>query len=312
MTLYLYVPIQSDMQQNISLVVLAAGMGSRYGGLKQLDALGPSGETILEYSIYDAIRAGFNKVVFVIRDYFEDDFREKVAVKFAHLIEVIYVHQEINPAMPSIDDLPERKKPWGTSHAVLVCKDVINEPFAVINADDYYGQSCFQMLGDFLREDVSEQKYAMVGYILENTLSEQGHVNRGICQADDHGNLVAVEEILKIHRLNGDISYGENKDSRLPSDAVVSMNFWGFHQSVFEHLTAGFEAFVRANKDDPKAEYFIPIIVDDLIKGGEVCVKVLTSLDRWYGVTYKEDADTVKKAFSSFADQGKYPRSLWA
>lgn len=299
------------MKQNISLVVLAAGMGSRYGGLKQLDALGPQGETILEYSIYDAIEAGFDKVVFVIRDFFEDEFREKVGNKFSDRIQVEYVQQAVNPTLDGIPDLPKREKPWGTSQAVLVCKDVIKEPFAVINADDYYGQSCFQLLGDFLRTKVSPERYAMVGYVLENTLSEQGHVNRGVCQTDSSGHLIGVEEILKIHKHDGKICYGAQHEGSLPADAIVSMNFWGFHQDIFRHLEAGFREFVLDNIVDPKAEYFIPLIIDDLIRGGEITVEVLTSHDRWYGVTYQEDATLVRNAFASFSQEGKYPQRLW-
>lgn len=299
------------MNKDISLLVLAAGMGSRYGGLKQLDALGPHGETILEYSIYDAVEAGFSKVVFVIRDHFERDFRDKIGDRFTDKIQVEYVHQHVNPVIEGMSDLPIREKPWGTSQAVLVAKDVINEPFAVINADDYYGQQCFHMLGDFLRNDVSPDTYAMVGYTLINTLSEKGHVNRGVCSTDKDGNLASVEEILKIHWQGDTIVYGSNADQSLASDAIVSMNFWGFHQTIFAELERGFRAFVEANLNNPKAEYYIPIIIDELIKSGKVKVKLLHSEDQWYGVTYKEDAEMVKKAFKEFADQGKYPSPLW-
>ncbi|MCB0688557.1 MAG: NTP transferase domain-containing protein [Saprospiraceae bacterium] len=298
------------MNKDISLLVLAAGMGSRYGGLKQLDALGPNGETILEYSIYDAVKAGFTKVVFVIRDHFEKEFREKIGDRFSSDIQVEYVHQDLNPKVAGIPNMPEREKPWGTSQAVLVAKDVIDEPFAVINADDYYGQECFHILGDFLKKDVNPHTYAMVGYTLSNTLSEKGHVNRGVCSTDRDGNLATVEEILKIHYKNDHIVYGEDGAS-LASDAVVSMNFWGFHHTIFDELEAGFRKFVLANLDNPKAEYYIPIIIDDLIKSGKVKVKVLHSNDQWYGVTYKEDAEMVKEAFQEFANVGKYPSPLW-
>lgn len=299
------------MNKDISLLVLAAGMGSRYGGLKQLDALGPHGETILEYSIYDAVRAGFNKVVFVIRDHFEEDFREKIGDRFAGQIEVKYVHQHVNPEVEGISGLPQREKPWGTSHAVLVAKDVIHEPFAVINADDYYGQQCFEMLGKFLREEVSPSIYAMVGYTLVNTLSEQGYVNRGVCRTDAEGNLTGIEEILKIHYHGDTIVYGEKGEHTLDPDAIVSMNFWGFHHSIFEELEKGFGAFVLAHIDNPKAEYFIPLIIDDLVSSGKVKVKLLHSEDQWYGVTYKEDARHVIDAFKRFAEEGKYPSPLW-
>lgn len=298
------------MSKNISLLVLAAGMGSRYGGLKQLDALGPNGETILEYSIYDAIQAGFTKVVFIIRSHFEEDFRDKIGDKFSKDVEVCYVHQEVNPVVPGLD-LPEREKPWGTSQAVLVARDVVNEPFAVINADDYYGQACFAVMGSFLREEVDERTYSMVGYELLNTLSKSGHVNRGICTDDGDGNLASVVETLKIRIVDGQVVFGEDGQGRLNDDAIVSMNFWGFHQNIFEALERGFHAFASNNRDNPKAEYFIPLIIDELINTGTVNVRLLTSPDKWYGVTYKEDAADVKEAFRDFEKSGKYPSPLW-
>ncbi|NND31878.1 MAG: nucleotidyltransferase [Saprospiraceae bacterium] len=300
------------MEKNISLLVLAAGMGSRYGGLKQLDELGPNGETILEYSIYDAIQAGFTKVVFVIRDYFEQDFRDKISNKFSQKIEVQYVHQHVNPSIDGIENLPVREKPWGTSQAVLVTRDVIKEPFAVINADDYYGQECFRKLGVFLREEVSPSLYAMVGYKLLNTLSDKGHVNRGVCTKDPDGNLASIEETLKISIVGDEVVFGEDQRGRLPKDAEVSMNFWGFHHSIFGPLEEGFIDFVKKNRDNPKAEYYIPIIVDDMIRAGKIKVKLLHSDDQWYGVTYKDDASQVRAAFTRFAEEGKYPSPLWS
>ena len=298
-------------EQKISLLVLAAGMGSRYGGLKQLDALGPDGETILEYSIYDAIKAGFTKVVFVVRDFFKEDFAEKVGSKFKEHIEVDYVCQEVNPSIDGMEDLPVREKPWGTSHAVLVAKELIHEPFAVINADDYYGQDCFGMIADFLKNGISPSAYAMVGYQLKNTLSEKGHVNRGVCSASEDGFLVSIEETLRIKKdESGEITY-DGGNGGLTNDTVVSMNFWGFHQYIFHHLEEGFRNFVQANKDNLKAEYFIPLIVDDLIRSHQATVKILTSTDRWFGVTYKEDAEQVRIAMQNFADEGKYPQPLW-
>ncbi|MCB0665133.1 MAG: NTP transferase domain-containing protein [Saprospiraceae bacterium] len=299
------------MKKDISLLVLAAGMGSRYGGLKQLDALGPNGETILEYSIYDAVKAGFTKVVFVIRDHFEQDFRDKIGDRFAGDIEVVYVHQKVNPEIAGVPNPPVREKPWGTSQAVLVAKDVIDEPFAVINADDYYGQQCFQVMGNFLREEVTPETFSMVGYTLVNTLSEKGHVNRGVCSTDEEGNLAAIREILKIHFEGDKIVFGDGGDQTLAKDAIVSMNFWGFHQSIFKELETGFKRFVEANLDNPKAEYYIPIIIDELIKSDKIKVKMLHSEDQWYGVTYKEDAVQVKQAFHRFAQEGRYPTPLW-
>lgn len=299
--------------QKISLLVLAAGMGSRYGGLKQLDELGPNGETILEYSIYDAIQAGFSKVVFVIRDFFQEEFEQKVGSKFKDQIEVGYVCQPVNPEINGFADLPIREKPWGTSHAVLVADDLIDEPFAVINADDYYGQQCFEIMSEFLRNEATPHVYSMVGYQLKNTLSDMGTVNRGVCATDEKGNLSGIVETLKIRKDDrGVVVHGPNAEQGLSEDDVVSMNFWGFHPDIFRHLHAGFRAFVAANKDNSKAEYYIPLIIDDLIKSGEVEVKLLTSTDHWYGVTYKEDAEHVKAAFARFGEEGKYPHPMWS
>ncbi len=301
------------VDQPISLVVLAAGMGSRYGGLKQLDGLGPSGETILEYSIYDAIKAGFSKVVFVVRDFFRDEFAEQIGGKFQEHIDVDYVCQPVNPHLPHVTDLPERTKPWGTSHAVLVTKDAIAEPFAVINADDYYGQGCFQTMARFLREEVAPDHYSMVGYTLDNTLSDRGYVNRGVCTTDEQGHLSGIREVLKIKRDDGRVVADFDSDpTELDANAIVSMNFWGFHQDLFLHLEQGFLDFVRAHRDDPKAEYYIPNIVDDMIRDKRTRVSVLPTDDLWYGVTYQEDAEAVRKAFRDFADQGKYPSPLWS
>ncbi len=300
------------MKNDISLLVLAAGMGSRYGGLKQLDPLGPSGETILEYSIYDAIQAGFTKVVFVVRDFFEDEFREKVGSKFSDRVQVEYVCQDVNPEIEGITGLPTREKPWGTSHAVLVSQDLIDEPFAVINADDYYGQACFHMLSDFLRNKASENLYSMVGYVLRNTLSDEGTVNRGVCKTDGQGHLTDIEEVLKIRKQDGEVISEVDDSVELTEEDVVSMNFWGFHEDIFRHLRAGFHNFVKKNRDNPKAEYYIPIIIDQLIKSGQVQVELLKSEDQWYGVTYKEDAERVKQAFVDFAKSGKYPDPLWS
>lgn len=296
--------------QKITLLVLAAGMGSRYGGLKQLDGLGPGGETILEYSIYDAIKAGFTKVVFVVRDFFLDQFKERMSERFEGKIELDYVCQPVNPSIPEIEDVPEREKPWGTSHAVLVAHEVVNEPFAVINADDYYGQDSFAIMANFLKNEVSDRVYSMVGYILNNTLSDQGHVNRGVCEVNQQQHLTGIVERLKIRRDGDQVVFGDPVEGTLSSDAVVSMNFWGFPAGIFEPLKAGFLDFVRNNRQNPKAEYFIPLIIDDLITRGLIDLRVLTCDDRWFGVTYKEDAPRVRAAFQSFVDQGKYPHPL--
>jgi dTDP-glucose pyrophosphorylase len=302
------------MQKNskISLVVLAAGMGSRYGGLKQLEGLGPNGETILEYSIYDAVQAGFNKVVFIVRDFFLEEFKKKVSYKYESAIEVEFVCQDVNPALPGIDYPWERSKPWGTAQAVLTAQDLIHEPFAVINADDYYGQSSFQTMAAYLRSEVSEEEYSMVGYVLQNTLSDQGYVNRGVCQMDETGYLSDIVEILKIRLVDSKIYFGEGDHvQELDGNRVVSMNFWGFHPNLFKFLKDGFNQFVQKNLNNPKAEYYIPSIIDELIKQGKIRLKVLKSDDLWYGVTYKEDAEQVRKAFLDFALKNIYPRPLW-
>ena len=296
----------------ISLVVLAAGMGSRFGGLKQLEGLGPDGETILEYSIYDAVQAGFNKVVFIVRDFFLEEFKEKVSYKYASEIEVEFVCQDVNPPIPGIELPFQRTKPWGTSHAVLVAREVVHEPFAVINADDYYGQSGFHTMANYLRSDISEKEYSMVGYVLQNTLSDQGHVNRGVCNMNGEGYLSDIEEILKIRKLDSKIIYGEDENiGELDGESVVSMNFWGFHPNFFDYLEEGFYQFVRNNLDNPKAEYYLPIIIDKLIKDEVIQLKVLKSEDLWLGVTYKEDADHVRASFQDFAHKNVYPRPLW-
>jgi choline kinase len=298
------------MKEELSLLILAAGMGSRYGGLKQLDGLGPHGETILEYSMYDAIEAGFDKAVFIVRDFFKDEFIQRMEEKFADRIDLRFVCQEVNPKIEGLT-LPKREKPWGTSHAVLVAKDEIEGPFAVINADDYYGKAAFQIIADFLRDGVSTEQYAMIGFILDKTLSERGHVNRGVCEMDEGGYLTGIEEVLKIRTEGGKI-ISDSRTEALRGDEVVSMNFWGFHPNLFNYLEESFPAFVKANLDNPKAEYFIPVIIDELIKSKLIRLKVFTSPHRWYGVTYKEDAMMVKKAFKSFQEEGVYPSPLFS
>lgn len=298
------------MSDKITLVVLAAGMGSRFGGLKQMEPLGPNGETLLDYSVYDAYHAGFRKVVFVIRDFFADDFKEQIGSKIEEYMEVEYVFQDVNVEVPGVDGIVEREKPWGTNHAVLVCKDVVDEPFAVINSDDFYGKDGFYKVAKFLKEDVTPERYSLIGYILKNTLSDSGTVNRGVCKTDEKGNLVSIEETLKIARNEeGEVIRGD-KGTELDEDSIVSMNFWGFHPTYFEKLEKGFREFVAANKDHPKAEYYIPVLIDEMINSGEIVLNVIPSHDNWYGVTYKEDAGKVKKAFKELHDNGAYPETL--
>ena len=297
-----------------TLLILAAGMGSRYGGLKQVDAIGPTGEAIIEYSIFDAIRAGFGKVVFVIRKEIEAAFREKFSNKFDDKIEIGYVFQSIDSPIEGIDSFPYREKPWGTAHAVLVAKDMVKEPFAVINADDYYGISAFQTAARFLTTDCKEDHWAMIGYVLKNTLSDHGSVNRGVCEMDDKQNLIEVVERLKIQRMEDGIPHYLGEDEQrypLSENSLVSMNFFAFHPSIFEPMQQQFIQFVKDNEDKPRAEFFIPLVVSQLINQGKISMKVLSNDEQWYGVTYQQDKEPVQKAFAALTDAGKYPASLW-
>lgn len=296
-----------------TLLILAAGMGSRYGGLKQIDPLGPNGETIIEYSIYDAIEAGFGKVVFVIREEFADAFKERFENLVGGRIELAYAFQDVNTPVEGVTDLPAREKPWGTMHAVIVAEHLINEPFAVINADDYYGKDGFHQIANFLRNRCTPNTYAMMGYVLRNTLSLNGYVSRGVCQGDAKGNLATVSERTKIHWEGDKVIYHEGDASfEVDPDSVVSMNFWGFHANVFAEGRKMFIDFVRDNRENPKAEFFIPLVADNLIKDGRAEFNILTSQDRWYGVTYREDRPEVVEAFQKLVDEGKYPSPLWS
>lgn len=295
-----------------TLVVLAAGMGSRYGGLKQLDKLGPSGETIMDYSVYDAIRAGFGKVVFVIRKSFEKDFREIFVSKLEGQIEVELVFQELDNIPEGITFPEERTKPWGTGHAILVAKDAVKEPFVVINADDFYGAEAYQETADFLKIKASEAEYAMCGYQLGKTLSDFGSVSRGVCQTDVKGYLETVVERTSITKENGVVTYTDgNEKHELSESDIVSMNFWGFHPSIFMHLEEKFTEFIKANSDDIKSEFYIPFVVDDLMKEGKVKTTVLKSESTWFGVTYQEDRPATVDKIKALVDSGKYPEKLW-
>ncbi len=295
-----------------TLMILAAGMGSRYGGLKQLDRLGPSGETIMDYSVYDAIRAGFGKVVFVIRKSFEKEFREIFVDKLQGKIEVELAFQELDAVPEGITFPEERTKPWGTGHAILVAKDVVKEPFIVINADDFYGTEAYAETAKFLTSEVSEAKYAMCGYKLGKTLSDFGTVSRGVCETDEDGNLITVNERTSISKKEGEITYEEDGQKYpLKEDAIVSMNFWGFHPSLFLHLEEKFTQFIKANADNIKSEFYIPFVVDDLMKEGKVTTKVLQSEATWFGVTYQEDRPATVNKLQELVDKGIYPSNLW-
>lgn len=297
-----------------TLLILAAGMGSRYGGLKQIDAVGASGEAIIEYSIYDAIKAGFGKVVFVIRKSIEAPFKEKFAEKFDRLIEIQYVFQEIDTLVDGITELPAREKPWGTGHAVLVAKDAVHTPFAVINADDYYGADAFHQMATFLTTLCSADHYAMVGYTLKNTLSEHGYVNRGVCTVDEQGFLISVVERTKIQRdEQGNVFFPDDLGNLQPLDekVPVSMNYWGFHPSYFEALSRHFIQFVAEQGANPKSEFYIPYVVNKQLEDGEIKLSVLPNNEQWYGVTYQEDRPIVVEAFKKLIEDGIYPPSLW-
>lgn len=299
-----------------TLIVMAAGIGSRYGGLKQMDPVGPGGEKIVDYSVYDARRAGFGQVVFVIRRDMEDDFREHIGRRIEGQIDTAYVHQELEP-LPDGFVVPEgRNKPWGTAHAVAACRNVALTPFAVINADDFYGPSAFQVLCDHLptlkeREGLSE--YCLVGYLLANTLSEHGHVSRGVCDLALDGTLRGIHERVKIHKRGGKVQYTDDGETwiELAADSVVSMNMWGFTPSLFDDLDKGFVEFLRQRGADPKAEFFLPEQVGDLVASGHASVKILRTDEKWFGITYKEDKPLVERAVRELVDRGVYPPSLW-
>lgn len=296
-----------------SLVILAAGMASRYGSMKQVEGFGPAGETIMDYSIYDAIRAGFGKVVFIIRKEFEKNFREIVGKAFEGRIEVEYVFQELNMYSEGFEIPAERTKPWGTAHAVLCAEEKVKEPFAVINADDFYGRDGFEKAYKFLVQGCNETTYAIIGYELLKTLSEHGTVNRGVCEVNNKGNLVSVVERLNVSR-KGDkiVCNDEHLPKELPLDTHVSMNFWCFHPSLFDFTKKVFNQFLAEHASNPKAEFFIPIVADKFIKDGVGVIKVIPTSAKWFGVTYKEDAPMVRENLRKLVDAGDYPENLWA
>ena len=300
-----------------TLLLLAAGMGSRYGGLKQLDGLGPNGETIMDYSIYDAIKAGFGKIVFVIRKDFEQDFREKILCKYEGHVPVELCFQSLD-ALPEGFTCPEdRVKPWGTNHAVLMAKDVIKEPFCVINCDDFYNRDAFMVIGKFLADlpEGSANRYAMVGFRVGNTLSENGTVARGICSKDKDENLTTVVERTEIMRVGGKVSYKDEQGEWVAVDdnTPVSMNMWGFTPDYFAHSEEYFKGFLSdpANMANLKAEFFIPLMVNKLINDGTATVKVLDTTSKWFGVTYAADRQGVVDRIQGLVNEGVYPEKLW-
>ena len=300
------------------LVIMAAGMGSRYGGLKQIDPVDKEGHIIIDFSIYDAIRAGFEKVVFIIKKENEADFKASIGDRMEKQIEVEYVYQDLHN-LPEGYEVPEgRVKPFGTGHAILSCMDAIDGPFAVINADDYYGRHAYEMIYQYLCENQDDEKYryAMVGYILENTLTENGHVARGVCETDEYHHLVGIHERTHIEKHGEETQYTEDEGKTwvtIPQGSTVSMNMWGFTNSILQELKARFPLFLDENleKNPLKCEYFLPSVVGELLNEGKATVKVLKSQDRWYGVTYKEDKEFVVRAIQNLKDQGLYPQKLW-
>ena len=300
-----------------TLLLLAAGMGSRYGGLKQLDGLGPNGETIMDYSIYDAVKAGFGKIVFVIRKDFEQDFREKILAKYEGHVPAELVFQSLD-ALPEGFNVPEgREKPWGTNHAVLMAKDVIKEPFLVINCDDFYNRDAFMVIGKFLADlpEDSKNRYAMVGFRVGNTLSENGTVARGICSKDAEGNLTTVVERTEIMRVNGPVCYKDEQGEWVPveDNTPVSMNMWGFTPDYFEYSEAYFKEFLSdpKNMENLKAEFFIPLMVNKLINDKTATGNVRDTTSKWFGVTYAADRDDVVARIQKLIDEGVYPNKLF-
>jgi len=297
----------------MTLVILAAGMGSRYGGLKQIEPIGENGEFIIDYSVYDAILNGFNKVVFVIKQENLNDFRNTVGKRFENKIKVEYAFQRMDD-IPNGHTVPEgRIKPWGTAHALLAARHVVNEPFAVINADDFYGRSAYRLLSDhFSRFENDPKKYCMVGYVLKNTLTENGTVSRGICRTDEHGILCEVTERTAIRPCGDHAVYTENsKDYNLPLDSIASMNCWGFNSNIFEYVWERFDNFLSSSDGDPlKREYYLPFAVTELMQKGLCTVNVYSSEDAWYGVTYQNDRESVKKGIRDLIEKEIYPNKL--
>ena len=297
-----------------TLVVLAAGIGSRYGGLKQIEAVGPNGAIVIEYSVYDAIRAGFDRVVCVIRRDIEKDFRDIVSSRFEKYIPVDYVFQDMADLPAGFGVPSDRKKPWGTGHAVLACRDVVKEPFAVINADDFYGRRSYDALGAFLKGVKADSTdYSMVGFTLRNTLSEHGHVARGVCEVDKNGLLTRVVERTNIEKMGAGARFNEADGTHLDltGDEVVSMNMWGLTPSLFSHLQREFVLFLQKNSEKPKAEFFLPTVVDGLINGGKATARVLSTPELWFGVTYPQDKAVVVEGIRALVEHGVYPEKLW-
>ena len=295
-----------------TLLILAAGMASRYGSMKQTEGFGPDGETIMDYSIYNAIRAGFGKVVFIIRKDFAENFKEVFEPKLKGKIAVDYVYQELGDYVDAAYMPEGRTKPWGTGHALLCAKDKVHEPFAVINADDFYGKDSFEKAADFLINKCDENTSAIIGYKLANTLSEHGTVSRGVCEVDENNLLTGINERIKIYKKNNDVVFEEEDTlTVIKDDTNVSMNFWCFHPSVFTISENLFADFPKNNMENIKAEFFIPFIADFILKNDGSKILVIGTSSQWFGVTYKEDAPGVKESLDKLIEEGEYPNSLW-
>ncbi|MBX2967416.1 MAG: nucleotidyltransferase [Cyclobacteriaceae bacterium] len=301
-----------NTNNKLTLLVLAAGMGSRYGGIKQIDGFGPNGETIMDYSLFDAVRSGFTKVVFIVREEIKETVKEIFLPKLKDKVEVEFVVQALDTLVPNEYKNTERQKPWGTGHAMLCAKDVINEPFAVINADDFYGQEAFQNTADFFKSGKHGDAHALVGYTLKNVLSDFGSVSRGVGEEDAQGFLTSVVERTNVARVDGKIIAKEKDgDVELNPEAKTSMNFWGFHPSIFPATERMFHKFLKNNADNIKAEFFIPLIANELVETGEGKIKVISGGSTWFGVTYKEDKEAVSQKIRELVAKGEYPEKLW-
>lgn len=296
-----------------TLLILAAGMASRYGSMKQTDGFGPNGETIIDYSIHDAIKAGFGKVSFIIREEFAEKFKSIFEPKLNGKVETDYIFQSFDLKPFGIEKEVERAKPWGTAHAVLAARNQVKEPFCVINADDYYGYDAFEKMVKFLTTEASDTQYSLMGYQIDKTLSENGSVSRGVCEVDEAGNMTGVNERTEVYfKEDGSVAYKDaTGEHPLPNDKRVSMNFWGFTPAVFEQSLPMFQRFVEANAENPKAEFFIPLVADELIKTGKAAFKVIPTPSKWFGVTYKEDKEIVQNSISELVQNGTYPANLW-
>ncbi len=301
-----------ESNKQISLLVLAAGIGKRYGGLKQIDPVGPNGEVIIDYSLYDAVRAGFEKIVFVITRNLEAEFRRIIGNRYSAIVDVDYAYQELD-VIPSGFEVPQgRERPWGTGHAVLVARDAIDGPFAVINADDFYGREAFAAMAVWLKEECRPDRYNMIGYVLRNTLSDHGSVSRGVCQTDGDGYLRGITEMTRIEKKNGRVvSVTEEEETDLDEEKTVSMNFWGFPPQVFDTFEEQFETFLKDMNDPLKDELYIPAVIHEAIRSGQVRTKILNSNAKWFGVTYRQDMAIAQEHIRQLIEAGTYPSLLY-